>query len=263
MTAQAITVPDFAAGRAKHGFFTRRGGVSRGIFASLNCGYGSGDDREAVAENRSRAAATLGPADLPLLTCRQIHGTEAVVVGGADGTEPWAPGDAPRADAMATRKAGIALGVLTADCAPVLLADPGAGVVGAAHAGWRGARLGVLEAAVAATERLGAKRAAISAAVGPCIAQTSYEVGASFPALFTDHDPAARRFFCSGRRNRHWQFDLAGYVASRLENLGLKKVTSLTRDTYAEDRAFFSYRRACHRGESAYGRCLSAIVLVE
>ncbi len=259
MTAEAMTSPVLVVDRFAHGFFTRRGGVSEGVFASLNCGLGSGDAPDAVAENRRRVAVHLGSETL--VTCHQVHSAEAVVVGGAEGLAPWQPGQGPRADAMATNLPGLALGVLTADCAPVLLLEPEAGVVAAAHAGWRGALSGVTDAAVAAMERLGAARPAIQAAVGPCIAQASYEVGPEFPGPFTAQDLHTQDFFTAGDRDSRWQFDLAGYVVARLRALGLGQVTAPEHDTYADDARFFSYRRSCHRDEPDYGRCISAIAI--
>jgi polyphenol oxidase len=250
-----IELPLLRDGRLTHGFFTREGGVSGGIYASLNCGFGSGDDRGAVAENRARVAARLGLADLR--TVHQVHGRTVAAI---DGAAAWMPTAAPRADAMVTATPGVALGILTADCAPVLLADPAAGVIGAAHAGWRGALDGVLEAAVDAMVALGAQRGAIRAAVGPCIAQPSYEVGRDFPAPFLARDRADTRFFAPGRDGRH-QFDLAGYAASRLRAARVGAVEVMQVDTYAEAELCFSYRRATHRGEPDYGRQLSAIAL--
>lgn len=240
----------------RHGFFTRRGGVSEGIFASLNCGLGSGDDRGRVAENRARAARAFGlPADR-LVTVYQIHSPDVVAV-----TQPWTAENSPRADALVTDRPGIMLGVLAADCAPVLLADPQAKVIGAAHAGWRGAHAGVVDSAVAAMERLGAERRNIVAAVGPCIAQASYEVSDDFLAPFLQQDPANARFFAPGRREGKKQFDLPGYLAQRISRLGLKSVAVSGRDTQAEEEDFFSYRRTTLRGERDYGRLLSAIAL--
>ncbi|MGE0151309.1 MAG: peptidoglycan editing factor PgeF [Reyranellaceae bacterium] len=240
----------------RHGFFTRRGGVSDGLFASLNCGLGSGDDRSKVAQNRARAAHAF---DLPaerLLTVYQIHSPEVVAV-----AQPWTPQQSPKADALATDRPGIMLGVLAADCAPVLLADPVARVVGAAHAGWRGAQAGVVDSAVAAMEKLGAQRRHIVAAIGPCIAQASYEVSDDFLAPFLQQDPANARFFAPGRREGKKQFDLPAYLAHRMARLGLGGIAVSGRDTQAEEDDFFSYRRATLRGERDYGRLLSAIAL--
>ncbi len=250
MSAEAVTVAALTGAGVAHGFFTRRGGVSDGLYASLNCGPGSGDKPAHVAENRARAAAALGLEDLH--TCYQVHGTRVVTVDG-ETTETGR-----EADALVTRARGIALGVLTADCAPVLLHDPANGVIGAAHAGWRGALSGVVEETVAAMETLGAARATTAAAVGPCIAQASYEVGPDFPDAFRDGD----RFFVPAPRAGHWQFDLPGYVMARLARLGIGEAVASGHDTYDEEEDFFSYRRSCHRGEKDYGRCLSAIALV-
>lgn len=239
-----------------HGFFGRQGGVSTGVYASLNCGYGSDDDVEAVRENRSRVAAWLGTAEERLLTVYQIHSPEAVHV-----TEPWARGAAPKADGMATTLRGVALGVLAADCAPVLFADPHAGVIGSAHAGWKGALGGVLESVVALMERLGAKRERIHAAVGPCISQPSYEVGPEFRERFVEAAAANGRYFTASDRAGHWMFNLPGYVATRLKAMELEAVDSSTTCTYAYTERYFSFRRTTHRGETVYGRNLSAVML--
>lgn len=239
-----------------HGFFGREGGISGGIHASLNCGLGSKDRREDVVENRRRVAGAMAVAPDRLLTLYQVHSPDVVHVRG--------PEDAAgtRADAMVTTEPGLALGVLTADCAPVLLADAGAGVVGAAHAGWGGAFRGVVEATVAAMERLGAERGAIRAVVGPCIAQASYEVGPEFLARFVEADADNARFFVASDRDGHHRFDLPGYVLARLAGAGIGGATWVGRDTCAEDAAYFSYRRSVHRGEGDYGRQISTIALV-
>jgi purine-nucleoside/S-methyl-5'-thioadenosine phosphorylase / adenosine deaminase len=240
----------------RHAFFTRKGGVSEGLFASLNCGFGSGDAEASVIENRRRAAAALDLAAEQLVTCHQVHSPQVVVV-----ERPWRREDRPRADAMVTRVSGVALGILSADCAPVLFADPAARIVGAAHAGWRGAVGGVLEATVAAMTKLGATPQGISATVGPCIAQASYEVGPEFPAPFLADDAANAAFFVPAPRAGHFLFDLPGYVARRLARLGLARVARTGGDTAAEPERFFSYRRSCLRREPDYGRGLSAIAL--
>jgi YfiH family protein len=234
-----------------HGFLGRRGGVSQGTIAGLNVGHGAEDDGDAVAENRRRAVAAVLPG-AQLATVYQVHSPDVVEV-----RKPWPHDERPRADAMVSERPGLLLGVVTADCAPVLLADRAAGVVGAAHAGWRGAHGGVLEAVVAAMERLGARAGRISAAVGPAIAQPSYEVDARFRESFTADDG---RFFTPGREG-HWQFDLEGYTAARLRAAGVGRVDCLGLDTYADEARFFSYRRATHRGEPTYGRQFSLIGL--
>lgn len=236
-------------GALPHGFLGRRGGVSVGELAGLNVGTGSSDDRNAIAENRRRALAAVAPSAV-LATVHQIHSANAIQV-----EQPWPPEDRPRADAMVTDRPGIALGILTADCAPVLLADAEAGVIGAAHAGWRGALAGVTEAAIVAMEALGARRARIAAAIGPCIAQASYEVDGSFRDRFGDH-----RWFVDGPAGKP-HFDLSGYVATRLRDAGIGSVETLALDTYADPDRFYSYRRATHRGEADYGRQLSLIAL--
>jgi len=242
--------------RIRHAFFTRQGGVSTGIYASLNCGPGSRDERASVLENRHRALAALDLPEGRLATVHQVHSAEAVAV-----TDPWPIGEAPRADALVTTRPGLALGVLTADCAPVLLADAKAGVVGAAHGGWRGALTGVLEAVVDEMEGLGARRRHIAAGIGPCIGKRAYEVGPEFPQPFLDQDEANGDFFVAAPRAGHFLFDLRGYAARRLARLGLADVQTLPCDTCGEEARFFSHRRARHRGQSDYGRMLSAIYL--
>ena len=232
-----------------HAFLGRAGGVSSGIYESLNCGLGSRDDRAAVIENRRRACLAVG-AD-GLATAYQVHSAVAVGVEGVS--------ERLEADGLATDRPGLALGILTADCAPVLFADPEAGVVGAAHAGWRGALDGILEATVEQMVRLGADPAGTVAAVGPCIAQESYEVGEDFRMRFEAADSGNARWFVPGRHARA-QFDLAGYVAARLAATGVAVRTAMV-DTYRDGNGYFSYRRACHRGEGDFGRQLSVIAL--
>ena len=241
-----------------HGFFTREGGVSEGVFGSLNAGFGAGDDPDRVTENRALAARALGAAPERLATGRQVHSAEVAVIDGAVG-----PSGAPRADGFVTARPGVLIGILSADCAPVLLADAEARVVGAAHAGWRGALAGIAEATVAAMERLGARRARMVAAVGPCIGKDSYDVGPEFPGPFLADDPGAGRFFAPAPRAGNFRFDLEGYVAARLRRLGLAGVAGLGLDTCALEDRFFSYRRAVLRREAHYGRALSAIALAE
>ncbi|MEW5727822.1 MAG: peptidoglycan editing factor PgeF [Pseudomonadota bacterium] len=241
--------------RIRHGFFTREGGVSAGIYASLNCGPGSADDPRAVAENRARAMAQLELPTEALVTVYQVHSPDVAVVEG-----PW-PGETPRADAMVTAQPGVALGILTADCAPVLLADGRAGIVAAAHAGWKGAVGGVLDNTIAKMVQLGARKPDIVAAVGPCIGQRSYEVGPEFPAPFLAEDASNADFFAPSRRDGHHLFDLPGYVSRRLARLGVTEVTRVPADTCRDESRFFSYRRATLRGEKDYGRQLSVIVL--
>lgn len=245
---------DLAA--VRHAFFCRTGGVSEGLFSSLNCGYGSGDEAAKVTENRRRAMAMLDLEGGRMVTAYQVHSPDVVEV-----KEPWAREDAPEADAMVTRERGLALGILTADCVPVLLADAQAGVVGAAHAGWKGALTGVVERTVAAMGALGAEPKRLVAGIGPAIAQRSYEVGPEFPAPFLEQDTRNADFFCPAQREGHFHFDLKGYVARRLAVAGVGTIQTLPCDTCAEDARFFSYRRACHRREPDYGRGLSAIYL--
>ena len=243
-----------------HGFLGRRGGVSTGELGGLNVGFGSGDDREAIAENRARATAAVLPG-AELATVHQIHSANVVRV-----ERPWAQDERPHADAMVTDRPGLLLGILTADCAPVLLADAEARVIGAAHAGWRGALAGVTDSVIAAMEDLGARRERIAAAVGPCIACESYEVGPDFDELFLDQDPSNTRFFAGADDEAgvtHIYFDLAEYVEDRLKTAGIASVEVLGLDTYADPDGFFSYRRATHRGEADYGRQISMIGLPE
>lgn len=240
----------------RHGFFTRRGGVSQAPYDSLNCGLGSRDDPDRVAANRARATDALGFAVEALVTACQVHSAEVAIV-----DEPW-PSDArPQVDALVTRTPGVVVGVLTADCAPVLLADADAGVVAAVHAGWRGAKDGVIDAAVAAMLDLGAGRCRMVAAIGPCIQQASYEVGPEFHAAFAAEGEDAGGFFRPSAREGHLMFDLQGYVASRLDALGLARVFALGRDTASDADTFFSYRRTTLNGGGDYGRSLSAIAL--
>lgn len=242
----------------RHGFFTRNGGVSAGLFASLNCGLASGDDPEAVHENRTRA---MGRFDLPrdrLVTLRQVHSPTVVVV-----DQPWAPEAAPEADALVTVRRGVALGILSADCAPVLFADTKAKVVGAAHAGWKGALTGVLEATVKQMVGLGAKLNRMVAVIGPCIAQRSYEVGPEFRDRFVVENPTNADFFAPSRKPGHFMFDLGGYVARRVGVCGVPLIQCCPNNTAAEETRFFSYRRSVLRGEPVYGRGLSAIVIQE
>jgi YfiH family protein len=244
----------------RHAFFTREGGVSGGLFASLNCGYGSADPPANVVENRARAAGRFGLAPERLLTLHQIHSTDVLTV---DEAGLWRSPGAPRADGMVTDRPDVALGVLSADCAPVLLADPERRVIGAAHAGWRGALAGIVEATITAMERLGAHRTRIHAAIGPCIARESYEVGPEFPAPFLAQDAANAGFFVPARRPGHHMFDLPGYLLRRLRLLGVGAVEDCGHDTLSNEHQFFSYRRNTLNGVSDYGRGLSAIALVD
>ena len=240
----------------RHGFFCRTGGVSEGLYTSLNCGYGSGDKAENVTENRRRAMAEIDLEGGRLVTAYQVHSPDVVEV-----KSVWAREDSPQADAMVTRERGLALGILTADCVPVLFADAQAGVVGAAHAGWKGALNGVVAATVDAMGRLGAMTENVVAGIGPAISQRSYEVGPEFPTPFLEQDPQNADFFCPGQREGHFHFDIKGYVARRLGAAGVKTIQTLPCDTCAEEERFFSYRRACQRKEPDYGRGLSAIYL--
>ena len=237
---------------ALHGFFTRRGGVSAGPYASLNCSLSGGDMPEAVALNRERAARRIGADPWMLVGLHQVHGAEVVHV-----TDPWAAGTGPRADAMVTDRPGVALGIVTADCAPVLLADSDAGVVGAVHAGWRGAAAGVLEATIAAMQALGATR--VRAAVGPCIRQASYEVGPDLRDAVVGHDALMGRLFRPGAHANRWQFDLPGYCAARLD--GLAELDVIDADTAADEARFFSHRRRTLAGGGPIGHQISIVML--
>ena len=240
----------------KHAFFTRAGGVSEGIYTGLNCGPGSNDDPTHVARNRSIAMARLGLGGEDLRTNYQVHGVDVITI-----SDALKATQRPHADAMVTAVPGVALGILTADCAPVLLADGEAGVVGAAHAGWRGALDGVTDTVIEAMIDLGAKRSNIRAAVGPCIAQESYEVGPEFLEAFVEEDPTFERFFIPAERDGHHLFDLDEFVHSCIAEAGVYIVQSTSINTYDDEQNFFSYRRATHRGEPDYGRQLSAIAL--
>ena len=244
-----ICAPSLAG--VPHGFLGRRGGVSTGDVAGLQFGLGAGDDPAHVAENRRRAVEAIAPG-AALVMPYQVHSPDVAIV-----SEPWADDARPKVDAVVTDRPGLLVGVVTADCAPILLADPSAGVVAAAHAGWRGAQSGVIEATLEAMERLGAQANRVCAAIGPCIAQASYEVDAPFREHFTADE---ERFFAEGRGG-HWQFDLEAYCAARLQAAGVAEVEPLSRDTYAAPERFYSFRRATHLGQASYGRQASLIAL--
>ena len=240
----------------QHGFFTRVGGVSAGIYDSLNCGYGSNDAPENVTENRIRAKSVLGHGTAKLLTCNQIHSSEVVSV-----DSPWKQEAAPKVDGMVTTRSGVVLGILTADCAPILFADPENRVIAAAHAGWRGALGGITDRTIDMMLSAGAEREKIVAAIGPAICQESYEVGAPFRARFAAADPATTTFFRQGKKGGKFQFDLTAYIADSLEQAEIAQISVSGRDTYSEEACFFSYRRSVHKGEPDYGRALSMIAL--
>ncbi|WP_321339008.1 peptidoglycan editing factor PgeF [Breoghania sp.] len=254
-----ISAPDLAdlPGIA-HGYFTRNGGVSEGIYASLNIGPGSDDARANVRENRARVASRFGLDADRLVSPYQHHSAIAVTV-----REPWAVGEGPKADAMVTDQPGIILGVSTADCGPVLFADPEARVVGAAHSGWRGALGGILESTIEAMIALNAARDRIVAVLGPCISAKAYEVGSEFVDSFKAHDPENGRYFTPSERPGHAMFDMPAYIVKRLQAAGIAHATSLGRCTYSEEDDFYSYRRMTHRGEGDYGRQVSAICIRE
>jgi polyphenol oxidase len=251
-TVEVITAASLGA--LPHGFLGRRGGVSTGVHAGLNVGLGSDDDRAAIIENRRRAVAAVQPG-AQLVTLHQVHSADAIAV-----SAPFADDARPHADALATDRPCLLLGILTADCTPVLLADAQAGVVGAAHAGWKGALGGVTDSVIAVMEGLGADRSRIVAAIGPVIARASYEVDSDFAHRFEAADPANERFFSAGKPGHH-QFDLEAYVTARLAAAGIARVEALGLDTYADPGRFFSFRRATHRGEPGYGRQISLIGL--
>lgn len=256
MTLSFITAPALDDPRIAHGFFTRQGGVSTGIYAALNGGTGSRDDRVNVMENRRRMAEALGVAADHLVLPYLVHSPDAVAV-----AAPFTDADRPRCDGLATRVPGLALGVTGADCGMVLLADAAAGVVGACHAGWKGAVYGVLEATVAAMLSLGATTAGIAAVLGPTIACESYEVGPEFRARVVERDGFYASFFAPSAKAGHHHFDLPGFITHRLRGTGIGRVVDLALDTYADEARFFSYRRATHRGEPDYGRLVGAIAL--
>jgi hypothetical protein len=263
MTQQRPPLPNIEAPvltgtkNVRHGFFTREGGVSGGLYLSLNCGFGSDDEAANVTENRRRVCGTLGVPAEALITPYQVHGTNVVTVERA-----WPHGDAPQADGLATNVPGIALGILTADCAPVLLADREAGVIGACHAGWRGALDGIIDATLTAMDRLGARRPTIAAAIGPCIARKSYQVGPEFRDRFLAADDGNDRFF-TGDDDGRYRFDLPGFVLDCLTRAGIADACWVGLDTCAEERRLFSYRRSTQNGEPDFGRGLSAIVIEE
>jgi polyphenol oxidase len=239
----------------RHAFFTREGGVSSGIYGSLNAGIGSKDDPASVTENRRRMAEQIGVLPQHFLTVHQTHSSDVIVA-----TQPWQNGSRPRADAIVTRTEGLAIGATAADCGPILLVDASARVIGAAHAGWKGALTGILESTIAAMEKLGAGRGSMIAAIGPLIRQPSYEVGGEFVERFLEADAENALFFLPSVRDGHAMFDLAGYIRRRLETAGVLMIDDIGVDTYADEN-FFSYRRSVHRKEPDYGRHVHAIVL--
>lgn len=237
-----------------HGFFTRNGGVSDGILASLNCGYGSNDETEKVRKNRGLVEKAMDGGRL--CTVHQIHSPDAVIV-----NEAWEHKDAPQADALVTNKNGILLGVLTADCLPILFADSKNKVIAAAHSGWKGAFSGVIENTIKAMQSLGAENERITATIGPAISKESYETGEEFFTSFIEQSPANSQFFTNSDRKSHYLFDLAGYAKYRLLLAGITKINIIAKDTYLLDNEFFSYRRSCKRGEPVYGRQISTLML--
>jgi polyphenol oxidase len=253
-----ISAPTLKLAGLRHGFFNRHGGVSDGLYATLNGGLGSHDRAASVAENRARMAAALGVKPQALLTAYQTHSPDVVIV-----ESPWSADARPRADAIVTCTPGLAIGVTTADCGPILFADPVARVIGAAHAGWRGALAGIVDATVTAMKSLGAQPERICAALGPMIRQQNYEVGPDLITRFAAEDAANERFFAPAARKSHAVFDLAGYIRSRLLRAGIRQVEDLALCTYGDAAQFFSFRRSTHLNESDYGRHVSAIALEE
>lgn len=254
ITADALsTLPGI-----RHGFFTRQGGVSGGIYGSLNCGVGSNDERANVLENRARVTTALGLAAASLATPYQIHSAEAVIV-----DEAWLPGEGPKADAVVTARPGIVLGVGTADCGPILFADPEARIIGAAHAGWKGAFTGIIEATLAAMTSLGARPERVVAVLGPTISAAAYEVGPEFRARYVDVAAGNAAFFTPSATPDHHYFDLPAYIGMRLRDAGVGHAEDLALCTYGDPERFFSYRRTTHRGEPDYGRLLHAITIVD
>jgi polyphenol oxidase len=253
----SIDDPRLALAGVRHGFFTRVGGVSTGMYTSLNCGIGSRDERAAIAENRARVATAMGATTDRLATPYQVHGVNTVTV-----TKVWAPGMGPKADAIVTNQRGVALGISTADCGPILFADAGARVIGAAHAGWRGALAGIGESAIAAMETLGARRKHIVAVLGPTISQANYEVGFEVRDRFVASDSKNGRFFKPSGQADHFLFDLPGVIVARLAAAGIA-ASAVNLCTYAEPERFFSYRRTTHQRDTDYGRMLSTIMLAD
>lgn len=251
----AIRIDALALPGIRHGFFTREGGISSGVYARLNCGVGSRDDRALVLENRARVAAALGAPAEKLATPHQVHGIDAVAV-----SEAWPPGEGPKADAVVTNVPGIVLGVGSADCGPILFADGEAGVIAAAHSGWRGALAGIGESTIATMEKMGAQRKRIAAVLGPTISQPNYEVGPEVRQLFLAADAGHDRFFVPSPRPGYFLFDLPGVIVARLTAAGVA-ASSVGLCTYADEARFYSYRRTTHRGEPDYGRQLSVIML--
>lgn len=241
----------------RHGFFTREGGVSTGLYTSLNCGYGSGDAQQNVRENRHRVPAILGAPQCAPLTVRQVHSNKVIVA-----EAPWTPDDAPEGDAIVTSMRGLPIGVLTADCTPILFCDPQAGLAGAAHAGWRGAKAGIIDNVIETMESLGAKRKQIYAAVGPAISTSAYEVGRDFEAAFIEDDAINEMFFSEAGASGKPHFDLPSYCGWKLKQAALAGIDSIGLCTFLNESLFYSYRRSVHRNEGDYGRQISAIVLM-
>lgn len=243
--------------KIEHGFFTRQGGLSEGLYKSLNCGYGSHDDKNNVRSNRALIAKTMGVEEEALVTIHQVHSAKAVVT-----QTPFAPDETPQADAIVTKTSGLAIAVLTADCGPLLLADSRNGVVAATHSGWRGAFGGIIEETLKTMLSLGANLDEITAVLGPTISQANYEVDLAFMQQFTDRDESWQAFFSTGNDAGHVQFNLPAFIMMRLEKAGIKNAHNCNQCTYGQDETFFSYRRSTHRKESDFGRQISAIALV-
>lgn len=253
-----IQIDELRSDRITHGFFGRQGGYSKGIFASLNCGLGSGDDRMTVVRNRDVVAKALGGTESQIVTTYQVHSAEAVIV-----TKPWLHDERPKVDGMVTNVPGLILGALTADCGPVLFADKRAGVIGCAHAGWKGVLTGITDATVLKMEELGAKRGNIVAVLGPTISKAAYEVGPEFFQSFIDVSAGNKKFFTDSVKKEHYMFDLPAYLITRMKAFGIGTVIDSARCTYTNEEEYFSYRRTTHRNEIDYGRQIAAITLIQ
>ncbi|MDX1736785.1 MAG: peptidoglycan editing factor PgeF [Alphaproteobacteria bacterium] len=245
----------------KHGFFTRRGGVSQGIYQGLNCGSGSSDNKDHIEENRKKVAQALGKEANHLLSLYQIHSNEVYILDDAPNLAIWNSMDRPKADAIVTRRSDVALGILTADCGPLLFSDPNNKIIGAAHAGWKGALTGIIENTIDAMISLGAEKSNIHVVLGPCIHQPSYEVSGEFRSTFVDQDKNADTFFDPGKRAGHFQFDLPAFILRKLESMNVGSFGNVNKDTYPDSENFYSYRRTTHNKEADYGRQVSAIAI--
>ena len=254
---ELFQIEQFSGDGIRHAFFTRQGGMSSGIYQSLNCGTGSKDNKEVVLNNRAKAMAALSLASDALITCRQTHSSEAVTITNNNRNQSIYVGDG-----LITNIPKVALGILTADCSPVLFSDAKNSIIGAAHAGWKGAIGGILESTISGMRQQGAQINEISCAIGPTIGPLSYEVGPEFPEAFLETDSSNAKYFRPSKQKNHFMFDLPGFIASRLSKIGIEEIFQLGRDTYQDEKNFYSYRRSCHKGEEDYGRLLSTIVIL-